>query len=42
MTRIVVYAHRYKRTPPKKKPRAVESAAAVIVHATKSPADDAH
>jgi hypothetical protein len=35
MSRIVVYAHRYKRPPPKKKLRAVESAAAVVVHAPK-------
>jgi hypothetical protein len=38
MARIVVYAHRYKRPPPKKKLRAVEIAAAVVVHAPKSPA----
>jgi hypothetical protein len=40
MTRIVVYAHRYKRPPPKKKARAVEFAAAAVVHAPKSPADE--
>ena len=34
-TRIVVYAYRYKRPPPKKKPRVVEIAAAVVVHAPK-------
>jgi hypothetical protein len=32
---IVVTSYRYKRPPPKKKPRAVEIAAAVVVHAPK-------
>jgi hypothetical protein len=40
MTRIVVYAHRYKRPPPKKKPRTVELAATVVVHAPKPAADE--
>ena len=40
MTRIVVYAHRYKRPPPKKKPRVVEAPATVVVHAPKAPADE--
>jgi hypothetical protein len=31
MTRIVVTSYRYKRPPPKKKPRAVEIAATVVV-----------
>jgi hypothetical protein len=38
-TRIVVYAHRYRRPPPKKKPRAVEIAATVVVHAPKPEPD---
>ena len=37
--RIVVTSYRYKRPSPKKKPRAVESAATVVVHAAK-PAGD--
>jgi hypothetical protein len=41
MPRIVVTHYRYKRPPPKKKPRAVEVAATVVVvHAPKSPAAD--
>jgi hypothetical protein len=32
---IVVTSYRYKRPPPKKKPRAVEIAAAVVVHTPK-------
>jgi hypothetical protein len=35
---IVVYAHRY-RPPPKKKPRAVEVAATVVVHTPKPEGD---
>jgi hypothetical protein len=35
MARIVVTHHRYKRPSPKKKPRAVELAATVVVHAPK-------
>jgi hypothetical protein len=40
MTRIVVYAHRYKRPRSKKKPRAVEIAATVVVRPSKPPADE--
>jgi hypothetical protein len=39
MTRIVITSYRYKRPPPKKKPRAVESAAMVVVHAPNPEAD---
>jgi hypothetical protein len=39
MTCIVVYAHRYRR-PPKRKPRALEGATAVVVHARRQPAAD--
>ena len=38
-TRIVVYAHRYKRPPKRKKPRVVELAATVVVHAPKPETD---
>jgi hypothetical protein len=36
---IVVTSYRYKRPPPKKKPRAVEVAATVVVHTPKPEAD---
>jgi hypothetical protein len=36
---IVVTSYRYKRPPPKKKPRAVEVAATVVVHAPKPEGD---
>jgi hypothetical protein len=36
---IVVYAHRYKRPPPKKKLQAVEIATTVVVHVPKQAID---
>jgi hypothetical protein len=38
--RIIVTHYRYERPPPKKEPRPVELAAAVVVHAPKVPADE--
>jgi hypothetical protein len=40
MSRIVVTSYRYKRPPPKKKLRAVEIAATVVVRPAKAPAAD--